>query len=174
MKFLEQRHDLVAGAAIKGAGRLIGQDEHWLIYERSSDGDALLLASGELTWPMVSAMTQADALQSLCGSAVSLEFRESQNRRAAARHFPTRLNERRSVGNWKTKPISRFLMAARRRSVSAATSFRIQRVVAGIRSLQQPQKIHQGGFARTRTAANGDKFALPHSKETFAIASMRD
>ena len=60
MQFLEERHDLVAGVAIKSAGRLIGQDQHWLIYERPSDCDALLLASGELAWPMVFAMTQAD------------------------------------------------------------------------------------------------------------------
>ena len=66
MEFLEQRHDLVAGAAIKGARRLIGQDKRWLIYQRPSDGNALLLATGELIWPMVSAMAQADALQSLC------------------------------------------------------------------------------------------------------------
>jgi hypothetical protein len=38
----------------------------------------------------------------------------------------------------------------------------IQQVVAGVRSLQQPQEVHEGGLARTRTAANGDKLALHH------------
>ena len=71
MKLFEKRHDLVAGGAIKGACRLIGQYKHGVVDEGASDGDALLLASGELTGPMMPSMIQADALQSLCGSAVS-------------------------------------------------------------------------------------------------------
>lgn len=59
------------GGAIKGACRLIGQYEHRVVYQGASNGDALLLASGELTGPMVPSMIQADALQRLCGSAVS-------------------------------------------------------------------------------------------------------
>ena len=71
MQLFEKRHDLIAGVAIKGTCRFIGQDQHWVVYERSSDGDALLLASGELTGPVVCSMIQADALQGICRPAVS-------------------------------------------------------------------------------------------------------
>jgi hypothetical protein len=45
MQLLEERQNLVASIAIKSAGRLIGQDQCWRIYQRPSDCDALLLAS---------------------------------------------------------------------------------------------------------------------------------
>jgi hypothetical protein len=56
MQFFKKGHDFVAGVAIEGAGRLIGQDQQCLIHERPSDGDALLLASRQLARPMVFAM----------------------------------------------------------------------------------------------------------------------
>jgi hypothetical protein len=62
MKVLKQRHDLVAGVAIESAGRLVGEDQRCLVYERSSDGDALLLATRQLAGPMIFAMTQADTV----------------------------------------------------------------------------------------------------------------
>jgi hypothetical protein len=62
MQLLEERQNLIASVAIKSAGRLIGQDQRWLIDERPGNGDALLLASGKLAWPMIFAMTQADTV----------------------------------------------------------------------------------------------------------------
>ena len=59
---------LLSRAPVGSSARI----KRWLIYQRPSDGNALLLATGELIWPMVSAMAQADALQSLCGSALPL------------------------------------------------------------------------------------------------------
>jgi hypothetical protein len=58
MQLLEERQNLVTSIAIKSAGRLIGQDQCWHIYQRPSDCDALLLASRKLAWPMIFAMTQ--------------------------------------------------------------------------------------------------------------------
>ena len=60
MQLLEERQNLVASIAIKSAGRLVGKDQRWLIDERPGNGDALLLASRKLAWPMIFAMTQAD------------------------------------------------------------------------------------------------------------------
>jgi len=62
MQLLEERQNLVASIAIKSAGRLVGQDQCWHIYQCPSDCDALLLASRKLAWPMIFAMTQADTV----------------------------------------------------------------------------------------------------------------
>ena len=62
VQLLEERQNLIASIAIKSAGRLIGQDQCGLIDERPGNGDALLLASGKLAWPMIFAMTQADTV----------------------------------------------------------------------------------------------------------------
>jgi hypothetical protein len=62
MQLLEQRQNLIASIAIKSAGRLVGQDQRWLIDKCPSDGDALLLATRKLAWPMIFAMTQADTV----------------------------------------------------------------------------------------------------------------
>jgi hypothetical protein len=60
MQLLEEQQNFVTSVAIKSSGRLIGQDQRWLIDERPSDCDALLLASRKLARPMIFAMTQAD------------------------------------------------------------------------------------------------------------------
>jgi hypothetical protein len=62
MKLFEQRQDLFAGLAVKRPRRLVRQQKRRLIYKCPSDSDTLLLASGELTGPMVAAMIQADAV----------------------------------------------------------------------------------------------------------------
>jgi hypothetical protein len=65
---------------------------------------------------MVLAVIQADAIQGLCSSALPFS---SANFRIDKRQ----LGVGKSVGNWNTNPISRFLMIARWRSDSAETSF---------------------------------------------------
>ena len=49
------------GAAVEGAGRLVGEDEARLVDERARDRDALLLAAGELRRAMMRAIGEADA-----------------------------------------------------------------------------------------------------------------
>ena len=61
MQFFKKGHDFVPGVAIESSGGLVGQDQRCLIYERSSDGDALLLATRQLAGPMIFAMCQANA-----------------------------------------------------------------------------------------------------------------
>jgi hypothetical protein len=53
----KQRQDLIAGLAIKRSGRLVRQDESWMIYNSTSDDDALLLATRKLMGPVVPAMS---------------------------------------------------------------------------------------------------------------------
>ena len=44
----EERHDRVAGGLVEVAGGLVGEDQAGAGGERPADGDALLLAAGEL------------------------------------------------------------------------------------------------------------------------------
>ncbi len=49
----QQGHDLVTGARVEVAGRLIGQNNVRVIDQGSGDRHALLLAAGKLHGPMI-------------------------------------------------------------------------------------------------------------------------
>ena len=54
----QQVDDLLAGLAVEVAGRLVGQDDLRARAQGAGDGDALLLAAGELRREMIGAMRQ--------------------------------------------------------------------------------------------------------------------
>jgi len=58
----EQREDLDAGFGIKGAGGLIAQEKGRVLAEGSGDGNALLLAAGELGGEIGKPVREADLL----------------------------------------------------------------------------------------------------------------
>ena len=78
VELLEHAHDLDAGARIQVAGGLVGEEERRLVDEGAGDGDALLLAAGELVGQVVGAVGKADLRR---GSA----WRARASRRRAAR-----------------------------------------------------------------------------------------
>ena len=47
----EHLHDLVAGGLIQRTGRLVGEDNAWVRHQRTRDGHALGLATGDLPHP---------------------------------------------------------------------------------------------------------------------------
>src|SRR5689334_25085973 len=57
---LEDLHDLDARAAVEIAGWLIGEQDRRIVEQRARDGDALLLAAGELIRMVASAIGEAD------------------------------------------------------------------------------------------------------------------
>ena len=61
VEILEDGHDLLAGARIEVAGRLIAQDNYRIVDQRARDRYALLLAAGELARFMIHALAEADA-----------------------------------------------------------------------------------------------------------------
>ena len=61
----QQAHDLLAVGGVEIAGGLVGQDQLRGGDEGAGDGDALLLAAGELLRPVARAMPHADPLQRL-------------------------------------------------------------------------------------------------------------
>ena len=58
---VQQVHDLAGGVAVQGAGGLVGPHQCGLGDEGTRDGDALLLATGELSGPVVCPVGEADA-----------------------------------------------------------------------------------------------------------------
>ena len=60
---LQELEDLLAGHIVERAGRLVAEQELRIFRQRAGDGDALLLAAGELTGEVVRARGQADFVQ---------------------------------------------------------------------------------------------------------------
>ena len=65
----QQVHDLPAGLGVEIAGRLVGQQDGGLGDDGARDGDALLLAAGQLARRVIFAASQPDAGQRVAGPA---------------------------------------------------------------------------------------------------------
>src|SRR6266511_440636 len=68
----QQLQDLVAGARVEVAGRLVGQQHRRLGRQRPGDRHPLLLAAGELRGPVQQALGEAHGLQGLGGAPAPL------------------------------------------------------------------------------------------------------
>ena len=60
---------------VEVAGRLVGEEQRRLVHQRAGDGDALLLAAGELARQVVLAVGQADGGERRQGAAALLAER---------------------------------------------------------------------------------------------------
>ena len=60
VQLLQQRHDLEARRGVERAGRLVGENQLGVVDQRARDGDALLLAAGELRRGVVLARREPD------------------------------------------------------------------------------------------------------------------
>src|SRR5579862_1777960 len=69
---LEDRHDFDAGFGIERSGRLVGQDELWIVDQAARDRDTLLLTSGQLTGMVMVALRQSYDRQRLHGAFVGM------------------------------------------------------------------------------------------------------
>src|SRR4051812_1187360 len=68
----EQREDCVTGRRVEVAGGFVGQDELRSGNQRSGDGGALHLASGQLAREMRGAGSEADSVEEVGGAPVAL------------------------------------------------------------------------------------------------------
>ena len=59
----QRLHDLVRGARIEIAGRLVGEQQARRVDERAGDGDTLLLAAGKLRRRVALAVAEAEQRQ---------------------------------------------------------------------------------------------------------------
>ncbi len=63
MQALEFRHHLPAAGMIQRAGRLVGQHDGAAVHQRTRNGNALLLAAGQLAGPVRGALPQSQRFQ---------------------------------------------------------------------------------------------------------------
>jgi hypothetical protein len=69
-KSLEIPHHLMCRRWVKACDWFIGEEDAWLLREGTSDGDALLLAAGELVCAVVGFIKDSDACEALDGEVV--------------------------------------------------------------------------------------------------------
>ena len=63
---LDQVEDTTGGGLVQIAGGFVGQEQPRVVDQRTGQGDALLLAAGELAGPMVAAIVQAHLPEPVC------------------------------------------------------------------------------------------------------------
>jgi hypothetical protein len=71
---LEKRNHFGTCARVELPCWLVSEQQHGPVGERTGDGDALLLSSGELGWPMVHAFSQAHVCQKFSRTLAPLGF----------------------------------------------------------------------------------------------------
>ena len=62
VELVEQVHDLDTHLGVQVTGRLIGEDDVGVTYDRTGDGHTLALTAGELRREMAHTVAQADLL----------------------------------------------------------------------------------------------------------------
>ena len=72
IELADDLHDLVRGAGVEVAGRLVGQQHGRAVDQRPRQGDALLLSAGELAGRVALALGQADAGELRAAAVVAL------------------------------------------------------------------------------------------------------
>jgi hypothetical protein len=65
MQVLEEIEHLSRSVGIEVAGRLVGEQQHWIVSQRSRNSDTLPFANRKLRWSMMEAMAHAHELQQL-------------------------------------------------------------------------------------------------------------
>ena len=88
VELLQQRHHLDAGRRVERAGRLVGEDQLGIVDQRPRDGDALLLAAGELRRVVVLAVGEARPRRACCALRRAAPPAGCRRRAAAARRSP--------------------------------------------------------------------------------------
>ena len=75
MQVADQREDLVAGARVEVAGRLVGEQDRRIDRQRARDRDALALAARQLVGQVLQAVAELDERQQLARALVDLSAR---------------------------------------------------------------------------------------------------
>jgi len=157
VKLLEERHDLLAGAGVEIAGRLVGEDDGGIVDEGTRDGDALALAAGEFVRPVVDAVAEADVLQrehralpAFVGLHAGVDQRELD--------VVERVGPREEIEGLEDEsdfavPNLGELVVDHVRDVFAGKF-----VAAGRRGIEAAEHVHHGRLAGTRRAHDGKVF----------------
>ena len=153
---LEQADDVVAGLGVEVAGRLVGQDDGRLAGQRAGDGDALLLAAGEVVRQAVQLFLKPQQRDNLHDEGL-IRFPAVQGDReddvfpdAQHRHQVVVLEDKADL----LAAEDGGLLAGKVCKLGAA---HLDAALGG--GVQPAQHVEQGGFARTGGADDGGEFA---------------
>ena len=157
----QRLHDLVRGSRIEIAGRLVGEKQARRVDQRAGDGDALLLAAGELARRVALAIAEAEK----CSAARARSMRSARRcrpgggvverqadilERAGARQQVEALEHEAEA----LAADAGEVRLAQRRDIDA-----LEEVMAAGRPVEAAENGHQRRLARTRRAHDGDELA---------------
>ena len=153
-------HDLVRGLRVEIAGRLVGEQDGRVVDERACDGDALLLAAGELAREVVLAALQPEEVERL-------------ERPVGAVRRPARVEERQGdvlegarpreqVEALEDEPDAAAPDAREGRLVLRRDVHRLEQVLPAGRPVEAAEDVHERRLARARRAHDGDELSLLH------------
>lgn len=111
MQLLQHPQHFAAGVRIQRAGGLVGQDDRRVAHQRPRDGNALLLAAGELIGLVPDLVAQAHLLQHGAGAAVALGAGMPAYTSGTST-FSSRFSRGSRLYCWKIKPSISFRMEA--------------------------------------------------------------
>jgi hypothetical protein len=153
-------HNLVAGLGVEVAGRLVGQDDTGIIDQSPGDGDALLLAAGQLHGAVIEAIAQADHVGQVeapfaCPLGQVNALVEQGNLdvldNRVLRQQVVRLKDEAQIA---AADLGQLVVVHLRNVLVA------EEVLPAGRPIQTAKQIEQRGLAGARRSHEGDEFAL--------------
>jgi hypothetical protein len=152
---LENGHYLGAAPAVEITRRFVGQQDRGIRDQRPGDGDALLLASRQLIWAVVDSVRQPDHLQGvfcqlfgILGIIVAVDQRQEHVLQSARPLQQVKLLEHET--DLVISRVGQFVV------VQVNHVHLVQPIVSRRRLVEAAEDIHQGRFARSRSAHDGD------------------
>ena len=155
VEFVEEVEDFEAGLGIEVAGGFVGEDEERVVDEGAGDGDALLLAAGELLGTVIEAMAEADELRE--GDAVCVAVGEVaaliKERDVDVLDDGELVDEVVGLEDEAERAAAKGgeLVVIHRGDVLPA-----EEIFAGGRAVEAAEDVEEGGFSRAGRAHDGD------------------
>ena len=152
-----RREHLAAGLRVEVAGRLVGEQHRRLADQRAGDGDALLLAAGELRRTVVETVGEADGVDELSSKNSRSGLRPAIV--SGSRMFSSAVSIGSRLNDWKMKPTLSRRSCVSCFSLSARDVDAVDRDAAGGRLVEPGEDVHQRRLARARGAHDRGELA---------------
>ena len=151
-------HNFIAGLRIQVAGRLVGQDDGWIIDQGAGNGDALALSAGKLIGLVVHAFAQIDGGKRGLG-ALNAFVRGRAAIDQGQLHVVQSRGAREQIERLKYE--ADFFIADAREFVviEFADQIAVEPVTALGRRVEAADQVHERGLAGARGTHDGNIFA---------------
>ncbi len=156
--FLQERENFLAGVRIEVAGGLIRDNDTRLVDQRPGNGDALLLATGELIGTMIQARGEADSFEQHASTEANVGTTMASDP-PGNRNIFERVELREEMVCLEDK--ADLLGAKARESVTGDASevLTANNNFSGIGDVQPAKQVEKSAFPRARGPSEGDKFS---------------